>query len=85
MYSMGLFGRLLAGWGGPGSVRSIETRFAAMLPVKETLRCEGTVESAEAVPAGWLATVALKASKSDGTLIASGSAQVLIESQKTSA
>jgi acyl dehydratase len=63
MYSMGMFGRLLAAWGGPGSVQTIETRFAAMLPVKERLLCEG---------------VALKATCSDGTLIASGSARVLV-------
>lgn len=78
MYSMGMFGRLLAAWGGPGSVQSIETRFAAMLPVKERLRCEGVVESVEPAEVGVVATVALKATSSDGTLIASGSARVLV-------
>lgn len=81
MYSMGLFGRLLAAWGGPGSVKSIETRFAAMLPVKESLSCEGWVEGVEPSLSGCLATVALKASKADGTIIATGTAQVLLGSE----
>ena len=78
MYSMGMFGRLLAAWGGPGSVQTIETRFAAMLPVKERLLCEGVVESVDPAEGGVIATVALKATCSDGTLIASGSARVLV-------
>lgn len=78
MYSMGLFGRLLAAWGGPGSVRSLETRFAAMLPVKESLLCEGTVEALEPAEGGALAQVALKATRSDGSLIAQGTARVFV-------
>jgi acyl dehydratase len=78
MYSMGLFGRLLACWGGPGSVRSIETRFSAMLPVKESLDCQGVVEAVEPAPGGSLVRVKLTATKSDGQLIASGQAQVFL-------
>ncbi len=78
MYSMGLFGRLLAGWAGPGRVRTLETRFAAMLPVRESLDCGGVVEAVEETADGWLATVALKATRGDGTLIASGTARVFV-------
>ena len=49
-----------------------------MLPVKESLSCEGWVEGLEPSPAGCLATVALKASKADGTIIATGTAEVLL-------
>lgn len=78
MYSMGLFGRLLTGWAGPNSVRSLDTRFEAMLPVKESLRCEGVVDRVEPADGGALVSVKLSARKRDGTGIASGSAVVFV-------
>ena len=79
MYSMGMLARLLAGWAGPGSVRWVDTRFAAMLPVLESLDCDGVVEAVESADHGVLATVKLTASRSDGSVISSGSALVFVK------
>jgi acyl dehydratase len=78
MYSMGMLARLLARWAGPGSVRSIDTRFAAMLPVHASLRCEGVVDAIEPAVGGALATLKLSATREDGSAIASGSAVVFV-------
>jgi len=78
MYSMGMLSRLLTQWAGAGSVRSIETRFAAMLPVKASLHCEGVIEAVEATEGGSLVTVKLAAAQADGSAVASGSAQVFV-------
>jgi len=89
MYSMGQLSRLLTRWAGPDCVRTIETRFAAMLPVKASLRCEGVVEAVQAADGGALVTVRLSATQhpegqgegsepGEGTLVASGSAQVFV-------
>jgi acyl dehydratase len=78
MYSMGMLSRLLTQWAGAGSVRSIETRFAAMLPVKASLHCEGVIEAVEATEGGSLVTVKLAATQADGSAVAAGSAQVFV-------
>jgi acyl dehydratase len=78
MYSMGMLSRLLTQWAGPGSVRSIETRFAAMLPVKASLHCEGVIEAVEATGGGSLVTVKLAATQADGSAVVAGSAQVFV-------
>jgi len=78
MYSMGMLSRLLTQWAGPGSVRSIETRFAAMLPVKASLHCEGVIEAVEATGGGSLVTVKLAATQADGSAVATGSARVFV-------
>ncbi|TDP60420.1 MaoC/PaaZ C-terminal domain-containing protein [Roseateles toxinivorans] len=78
MYSMGVLSRLLTQWAGAGSVRSIETRFAAMLPVKASLHCDGVIEAVEATDGGSLVTVKLTATQGDGTAVATGSAQVFV-------
>ena len=79
MYSMGMLARLLGSWAGPASVRWIDTRFAAMLPVLEGLDCEGVVEAVEPAPGGVLATVKLSALRSDGSVVSSGSALVFVK------
>jgi len=78
MYSMGMLSSLLTQWAGAGSVRSIETRFAAMLPVKASLHCEGVIEAVEATEGGSLVTVKLAATQADGSAVAAGSAQVFV-------
>ena len=78
MYSMGMLSRLLARWAGPASVRSIDTRFAAMLPVHASLVCEGVVQAIEPVDGGAQVTVMLTASREDGSSIASGTALVFV-------
>lgn len=79
MYSMGMLSRLLANWAGAGSVRSIDTRFAAMLPVHESLDCDGVVEAVEATEGGVLATVRFQALRADGSLVSNGSAVVFVK------
>jgi hypothetical protein len=59
-------------------VRSIETRFAAMLPVKASLHCECVIEAVEATRGGSLVTVKLAATQDDGSAVAAGSAQVFV-------
>jgi CrcB protein len=76
---MGMLARLLGSWAGPASVRWIDTRFAAMLPVLESLDCEGVVEAVEPAPGGVLATVKLSALRSDGSVVSSGSALVFVK------
>jgi acyl dehydratase len=78
MYSMGQLSRLLTCWAGPGSVRAIDTRFAAMLPVQASLHCAGVIEAVQAAQGGSLVTVKLTAMQGDGALVASGSAQVFV-------
>ncbi|MBC7941624.1 MAG: dehydratase [Chitinophagaceae bacterium] len=78
MYSMGQLSRLLTRWAGPDSVRSIETRFAAMLPVMASLECNGVVEAMQPVDGGSLVTVKLVATQGDGMAVATGSAQVFV-------
>jgi acyl dehydratase len=80
MYSMGQLSRLVTRWAGPDSVRAIDTRFAAMLPVKASLRCEGVVEAVQEAEGGTVVTVKLTAAQGDGALVASGSAQVFVAS-----
>jgi acyl dehydratase len=80
MYSMGQLSRLLTRWAGPDSVRAVDTRFAAMLPVKSTLRCEGVIEAVQPTDGGQLVTVKLSATQGDGTAVATGSAQVFVAS-----
>ena len=77
MYSMGMLSRLLTQWAGPGSVRAIETRFAAMLPVKASLECSGVIE-VQATEDGSLVTVKLTATQADGSAVAAGQAQVFV-------
>ncbi|MFM7530967.1 MAG: MaoC/PaaZ C-terminal domain-containing protein [Rubrivivax sp.] len=78
MYSMGMLSRLLQAWAGPGSVRELQVRFEAMVPVLSSLECHGTVESVEAAPGGLLAAVRVQAQLEDGTAVASGSARVFV-------
>lgn len=78
MYSMGMLSRLVQGWAGPGSVRSLEVRFEAMVPVLSSLDCRGTVESVEPAEGGVLASVRVQAQLADGTSVASGSAVVFV-------
>ena len=78
MYSMGQLSRLLTRWAGPDSVRAIETRFAAMLPVKASLQCEGVIEAVQPTDGGSLVTVKLSATQGDGATVATGSAQVFV-------
>lgn len=78
MYSMGMLSRLLQGWAGPGSVRELQVRFEAMVPVLAGVECRGTVESVEAVQGGVLASVRVQAQLEDGTSVASGSARVFV-------
>lgn len=81
MYSMGMLSRLVTQWAGVGSVRSIETRFAAMLPVHASLECSGHVDAVAPAEGGVLATVLLAARQADGTVVASGSAVVFVKSE----
>lgn len=78
MYSMGMLSRLLQGWAGPGSVRELQVRFEAMVPVLAGVECRGTVESVEVVQGGVLASVRVQAQLEDGTSVASGSARVFV-------
>lgn len=78
MYSMGMLSRLLTQWAGPGSVRAIETRFAAMLPVKASLECSGVIEAVQDAKDGSLVTVKLTATQADGSAVATGQAQVFV-------
>lgn len=78
MYSMGMLSRLLQGWAGPGSVRELQVRFEAMVPVLAGVECRGKVESVEAVQGGVLASVRVQAQLEDGTSVASGSARVFV-------
>lgn len=76
MYSMGMLSRLVNDWAGPNSVLSIDVRFEAMMPVKDSLTCKGVVSHIRPVPGGSIISVSLTATKSDGAQIASGSADV---------
>lgn len=78
MYSMGMLSRLLTQWAGPGSVRSIETRFASMLPVKASLNCEGVIEAVQDTDGGSLVTVTFAATQAGGSAVATGLAQVFV-------
>jgi acyl dehydratase len=78
MYSMGMLSRLLTQWAGPGSVRSIETRFATMLPINASLNCVGVIEALQETNEGSLVTVRLAATQPDGSPVATGSAQVFL-------
>jgi hypothetical protein len=75
-----MLSRLLTQWAGAGSVRSIETRFAAMLPVKASLHCEGVIEAVEATEGGSLVTVKLVATQADA--LARGDVSGLVTATK---
>jgi acyl dehydratase len=82
MYPMGMLSRLLTQWAGPGSVRSIDTRFAAMLPIKASLSCEGVIETVQGTEGGSLVTVKLQAKQADGSTVATGSAVVFLAADR---
>ena len=82
MYTMGMLSRLVTRWAGAGQVRSIDTRFGAMLPVHAALDCEGMIEAVEPAPGGSLVTVKLAATQADGTAIATGSAVVFVAADR---
>lgn len=80
MFVMGYLSRVAADWAGPRAIRSLETRFEAMVQVKESLRCEGKVTAVASADGGRLVTIALVALKSDGSKAASGVATAFIAS-----
>ena len=74
MYTMGAMSRLVTTWGGPGCIRSIDTRFDAMVPAKASVRCSGVIVAIGPAEGGELVTIELAAVIGDGTRVASGSA-----------
>jgi acyl dehydratase len=81
MFSMGYLSRVVTEWAGPNSVRSIENRFQAMLPVMESLSCTGTVTAVEQASGGALVTIQLVAEGSNGATISSATAVAFVQSR----
>ncbi len=78
MYTMGAMSRLVTQWAGPGSIRTIDTRFEAMVSVGQSIACSGRIAAIERSEDGALVTVDLEAAVDDGTRVASGHAVVLV-------
>jgi len=74
MLTMGLLGRLLTRWAGPGSVKKLSARFLGVTYVGDVITCEARVveERDEGI-----VVLELTASRSDGTKTAAGSAEVV--------
>ncbi len=70
MLSMAFLGRLVATWGGAGSVRRLSVRFRAVTFPGDVVTCSGQVVSVH----GTKVEVQLSAQKKDGTITLDGTA-----------
>lgn len=70
MLSMAFLGRLVAGWGGPASVRRLTVRFRAVTYPGDIVTCSGQVVSVN----GTKVEVQLQTKKDDGTITLDGTA-----------
>ncbi|WP_034712318.1 MaoC family dehydratase [Intrasporangium chromatireducens] len=77
-FQAGLLAGWVSDWLGVEHLRSLEVRFVAPLMIGDAVTVGGEVVSVEQREAGQLATVELRATKDDGSLVVTGRADVVV-------
>lgn len=79
MLSMGFLGQFLTTLAGPGNVRRIQVRFAAMVRLQDVLTCRGVVKSVAPQPDGRrLVTLEIWAENQKGEKVTTGAGEIYL-------
>ena len=81
MLSMGFVGQLVTDWAGPGAVRKLGVRFAAIVRLKDTVTCRGRVLAKASKDRVNLVDLEVWAENQKGEKIVTGKATVSLASR----
>ncbi|MEW2044171.1 MaoC/PaaZ C-terminal domain-containing protein [Streptomyces sp. NBC_00377] len=79
MLTMGMAGRVLTDWVGPGALLRFGVRFKAQVWPGDTLTATAVVDSVEDTPAGPVAHFSLRTVNQDGVEVVNGTATARLE------
>jgi len=82
MLSMGFVGQLVTNWAGPGNVRKLGVRFAAIVRLKDTITCRGRVLAKSSKDDTHLVDLEIWAENQRGEKVVSGKATVALPSRE---
>jgi acyl dehydratase len=82
MLSMGFVGQCVTDWAGPGAVRKLGVRFAAIVRLKDTITCHGRVLSKSSKDDLHLVELEIWAENQRGEKVVSGKATVALPARE---
>jgi acyl dehydratase len=82
MLSMGFVGQLVTDWAGPGAVRKLGVRFAAIVRLKDTVTCRGRVLAKSSKDRVNLVNLEVWAENQKGEKVVTGKATVTLPARE---